>query len=108
MPPSTPASLRVPDPPTMPIADPAPLPVRRRHRRQYEEPPTVASAAPPRRRPSVALLWAIAPMAMMFAIGLQGISDRQMWNDEYATWYASTLPPRELVNLLGHIDMVLA
>ena len=32
---------------------------------------------------------------------------RALWNDEYATWYASTLSPADLLRLVNHVDILL-
>lgn len=47
------------------------------------------------------------PAASTLALGLLDIGRRQMWNDEYATWHASTLPFKDLNRLLGTVDGVL-
>ncbi|MGR6320630.1 glycosyltransferase family 39 protein [Micromonospora soli] len=40
------------------------------------------------------------------ALGVVGAADRQMWNDEYATWHASTLGIDDFVRLLQKVDTV--
>ncbi len=51
-------------------------------------------------------LIALLPAAVAAAISLRGLGDREMWEDEYATWHASTLSLTQLLGLLRHIDMV--
>jgi mannosyltransferase len=51
-------------------------------------------------------LIALAPAAVTAAVGLRGLGDREMWEDEYATWHASTLSLTQLGALLRHIDLV--
>jgi mannosyltransferase len=60
----------------------------------------------PRRLPGELL--ALPAFAVTLAIALPGIGNRAMWNDEYATWYASTLSPGALLRLLDRVDAVLA
>jgi mannosyltransferase len=48
-----------------------------------------------------------APAAMTAAaVGVVGAADREMWNDEYATWHASTLGVRDFFRLIHNMDMV--
>ncbi|OKI89397.1 glycosyltransferase family 39 protein [Micromonospora sp. CB01531] len=49
----------------------------------------------------------LLPASLTLAIGARGIADRQLWNDEYATWHAATLGWTELSRLLDHVDRVL-
>ena len=77
---------------------------------------TVADGRPGvHRRPRVSIdapvsrwaaLIAVLPAVAAAAISLRGLGDREMWEDEYATWHASTLSLSQLVALLRHIDMV--
>ncbi|HKT01024.1 MAG TPA: glycosyltransferase family 39 protein, partial [Rugosimonospora sp.] len=65
-----------------------------------------APAAPPAGRPLAWLLLAL-PAALTAAVaGLIGIGDRQLWNDEYITYYAARLSWADLFRLLGNIDIV--
>ncbi|MDG4829540.1 glycosyltransferase family 39 protein [Solwaraspora sp. WMMD1047] len=50
----------------------------------------------------------LLPAATMFAIGWQGLGDRQLWNDEHATWHTTTLDWAELSRLLDRLDRVVA
>ena len=54
------------------------------------------------------LLVFLLPAAIAFPVAWQGIGDRQLWNDEHATWHAATLSWADLGTLLGNIDRVLA
>lgn len=56
----------------------------------------------------IALGLALPAMVVTVYASLIGMSDREMWNDEYASWYASTLSLGDLAKLLRHIDMVVA
>ena len=60
-----------------------------------------------RHRLSTAAL-ALPPALLALALSVTGIGRRSMWNDEYATWYASTLSFRDLAKLLGNVDAVVA
>jgi mannosyltransferase len=51
---------------------------------------------------------ALLPALLALALSVAGIGARSMWNDEYATWYASTLGFRDLAKLLGNVDAVVA
>lgn len=52
--------------------------------------------------------WVAAPPAVLaLAVGLFRIGRHGLFNDEYATWYASTLPLRDLARLLDHQDALL-
>ncbi|TWG26867.1 glycosyltransferase family 39 protein, partial [Actinoplanes teichomyceticus] len=62
-------------------------------------PPT---AAP---RPWAALL-ALVPAAAALAICLRGLGEREMWNNEYATWHAITLSLGDFEELLRRTDLV--
>ncbi|GAA4675437.1 glycosyltransferase family 39 protein [Phytohabitans rumicis] len=71
--------------------------------------PSVAS--PPRPEPArtgspYTAVLAVIPFLAAFAIGWTGASDRQMWNNEYATWHAATLSFRDLAHLLSNTDLV--
>src|SRR5690242_13463386 len=57
-------------------------------------------------RPVSAWLVGVPGAALAFVLSCVGLGERSLWNDEYATWYASTLSPRDLVRLLDHIDTV--
>lgn len=77
--------------------------------------PTVVDRNPPaRRRRSVpydvrqnpwSALVAVVPAAVGAAVFLRGMGAREMWNDEYATWHASTLPMADFGRLLRHTDL---
>ncbi|AGZ41584.1 hypothetical protein AFR_16510 [Actinoplanes friuliensis DSM 7358] len=74
-------------------------------------PPVVAQQAePPPRRWSLlsTVLLALPPAALALTLSVLGIGSRSMWNDEYATWYASTLSFRDLSKLLVNVDAVVA
>jgi mannosyltransferase len=49
---------------------------------------------------------AVLPAALAIAICLRGVAKREMWNDEYATWHAATLPLGDLDKLLRRTDLV--
>src|SRR5262249_61232997 len=42
----------------------------------------------------------LVPAAIAAAIFLRGMTAREMWNDEYATWHAAKLPIAEFDRLL--------
>ncbi len=65
--------------------------------------PRVWSEAPAGRWPA---LIAVLPAVVAAAISLRGLSDREMWEDEYATWHASTRSLTQLGGLFRHIDVV--
>jgi mannosyltransferase len=48
------------------------------------------------------------PTLLALLLGLVGAASRGLWNDEYATWYGSTLPFADLQRMVGNIDAVLA
>jgi mannosyltransferase len=56
--------------------------------------------------------WAGVPytlpaLGVSLAVVLPGLGHRALWKDEYATWYAATIAPGELIRLLQHIDALL-
>jgi mannosyltransferase len=51
---------------------------------------------------------ALPPALLALTLSVVGIGARSMWNDEYASWYASTLSFRDLAKLLGNVDAVVA
>ncbi len=53
-------------------------------------------------------LLAAGPAGFATVLALVGVSARELWGDEYATWYAATLSPGDLRRLLSHVDAVLA
>ncbi|GAA2548112.1 hypothetical protein GCM10010435_16860 [Winogradskya consettensis] len=55
-----------------------------------------------------AVLVAVPAALLTLVMTLLGIGSRAMWNDEYATWYASTLSFGDLGRLLQHVDTVVA
>jgi mannosyltransferase len=69
--------------------------------------------AAPSRIPSWVRRWLsraglfLPPAVLALALGLTGLGERRMWGDEYATWYAVTLPWDGLFQLLDHVDRVL-
>jgi mannosyltransferase len=75
------------------------------------------TAAPPAAPPDVArrsrvaahrVVLMLPPMVLTLAIAVVGIDDRSLWNDEYATWYASSLSIADLLPLMSHIDAVIS
>ncbi|MFF0742193.1 glycosyltransferase family 39 protein [Streptomyces sp. NPDC004111] len=58
-----------------------------------------------RRSAAVAFL---LPAAVALAFTLHGIGDRQLWQDEHATWWSATLPLADLGTLLRGVDVVFA
>ncbi|MER7456170.1 glycosyltransferase family 39 protein [Micromonospora sp. NPDC126480] len=54
------------------------------------------------------LLAFLLPAVVMFTVGWQGLSGRQLWNDEHATWHAATVDWDAFTRLLDRIDRVLA
>ncbi|MEU1198586.1 glycosyltransferase family 39 protein [Streptomyces sp. NPDC005813] len=55
----------------------------------------------------VPLLVSGPPTVLALAVVLSGVGHRQLWRDEHATWWASTLSYPDLGRLTGHIDVVL-
>lgn len=49
-----------------------------------------------------------APALVMLVCGSIGLGERQLWRDEYATWWASQLSVADLIRLLDNIDIVFA
>ncbi|MEH0983452.1 glycosyltransferase family 39 protein [Micromonospora sp. CPCC 205556] len=49
---------------------------------------------------------ALLPALAALAVGLRGLADRQMWNNEYATWHAAVLGTADLRHLLSNTDLV--
>jgi mannosyltransferase len=73
------------------------------------QPALVAPIAPVPSRPAWStVLLALPPALLALTLSVAGIGDRSMWNDEYATWYASTLGWHDLTRLLGNVDAVVA
>src|SRR3954447_26080166 len=56
-------------------------------------------------RPDAAWL-ALVPALVTLAVGSFGVSGRQMWEDEYATYHAATISWGALGRLLRHLDLV--
>lgn len=50
--------------------------------------------------------WALLPAVAALTIGYIGAGQRQMWEDEYATYHAVTISWPALGQLLRHIDLV--
>ncbi|WP_213450567.1 glycosyltransferase family 39 protein [Rhizomonospora bruguierae] len=50
---------------------------------------------------------AAPPALLVLVLGLVGLDQRRMWGDEYASWYAATLPWHGLAQLLDHVDRAL-
>ncbi|MET7400964.1 glycosyltransferase family 39 protein [Dactylosporangium sp. NPDC005572] len=48
------------------------------------------------------------PVVLTLATGFIGARSRQLWLDEYATWWAATLDRRDFGTLIGHLDTVQA
>jgi mannosyltransferase len=63
-----------------------------------------------RARPAVGMtrLLLLTPVALSLVTGLVAARDRQLWLDEYATWWASTLGRRDFLSLTSHLDTVQA
>ncbi|MEV4948109.1 glycosyltransferase family 39 protein [Streptomyces sp. NPDC053755] len=53
-----------------------------------------------------ALACFLAPTALALAVILPGLGRRQLWFDEYATWWATTLSYRDFARLTDNIDIV--
>jgi mannosyltransferase len=62
----------------------------------------------PRRtgRPGWTAWFALLPPLAIAAVGLRGAGDREMWEDEYATYHAITVSWSELGRLFAHLDIV--
>ncbi|GID92829.1 glycosyltransferase family 39 protein [Amorphoplanes digitatis] len=58
--------------------------------------------------PASSALLCLPPALLALTLSVVGIGTRSMWNDEYATWYASTLGLRDLAKLLNNVDAVVA
>lgn len=56
-------------------------------------------------RTSALLVFALPALATLACV-LPGLGDRQLWRDEHATWWASTLSYHDLARLIKHIDVV--
>ncbi|GAA1895368.1 glycosyltransferase family 39 protein [Asanoa iriomotensis] len=81
--------------------------------------PRVKDAPPPPEEPTAThapglripgwkqLLLFLVPAVVSFAVGWQGVGQRKLWNDEYATYHAATLSWDDLVKLLDNVDRVL-
>lgn len=72
----------------------------------HPEPPPVAGQSSGRR--SHVWLAAVLPLAVALAVGAYHAGARQLWEDEDATWHASTLGYADFARLIGHLDLVLA
>src|SRR5512142_1425057 len=60
-----------------------------------------------RRAPGRLSAWlALLPMAVTLVVAYPGAANREMWEDEYATYHASTISWRALGRLLTHLDLV--
>lgn len=55
---------------------------------------------------AVALAVFVLPTLVALAFILQGLGDRELWRDEHATWWASTLSLHDLSRLIRSIDIV--
>jgi mannosyltransferase len=53
-----------------------------------------------------ALACFLVPTALALALVVPGLGRRQLWFDEYATWWATTLSYRDFTRLTGNIDIV--
>jgi mannosyltransferase len=79
-----------------------------------DAPPVVADGPGPgpvkaaRRRPRLGWLTALVPAAVTLVVGGYRAGDRQLWEDEDATWHASTLGFSDFHRLIGHVDLALA
>ncbi|MFI7544360.1 glycosyltransferase family 39 protein [Actinoplanes sp. NPDC049599] len=62
----------------------------------------------PRRSRRGAVLVFLPSALLTLALLMSGLGARSMWNDEYATWYASTLSLGDLAKLLADVDAVVA
>ncbi|WP_153040152.1 glycosyltransferase family 39 protein [Actinoplanes sp. TFC3] len=60
-----------------------------------------------RLRESVPLRIALPPFVVTLIVMLIGLGDRQLWRDENATWWASTLSFGDLRKLVETVDVVL-
>jgi mannosyltransferase len=56
---------------------------------------------------SALLVFALPALATLACV-LPGLGHRQLWRDEHATWWASTLSWHDLGRLIEHIDVVFA
>ena len=59
------------------------------------------------RVPAWSSLVAVPPALLALVVTLPGIGKYELGNDEYATWYASTLSFPDLFRLLDHVDALL-
>ncbi|NEB78096.1 hypothetical protein G3I40_23160, partial [Streptomyces sp. SID14478] len=89
-------------------ADPAAYPGHDVH---TDEPAAAPEPEPDEERPApggrlAGLLTFLLPTALAFALVLRGIGDRELWRDEHATWWASTLSLHDLSLLIRSIDVV--
>ncbi len=73
-----------------------------------ETAPEAVEEAPARRRRGYGWLLAVPPLLLALAVGGYRAGDRQLWEDEYATWHASTLGYADFVRLIEHVDFALA
>jgi mannosyltransferase len=77
---------------------------------QHDRPATTSPAASPPAAPPIApspfsALLALFPGAAALAICLYGMSDRSMWNNEYATWHATSISFGDFEELLRRTDL---
>jgi mannosyltransferase len=70
--------------------------------------PTSHAVPTPRTGRTTAVLAYLLPAVVAAAAGLWRSTDRQLWNDEYATWWSATLDARGLLALTRHLDSVQA
>lgn len=49
--------------------------------------------------------WGVLPAFLCLTLGVWKLGQRQLWEDEYATWYAATLPQADFARLTGHMDL---
>jgi mannosyltransferase len=57
-------------------------------------------------RSSYSALLAVIPGAVALAFCLRGLAARSMWNNEYATWHATSIPIGDFAELLRRTDLV--
>jgi mannosyltransferase len=74
------------------------------------DPPAEAASPPAGGRSGRWRAWlpAVPPALLTLAVAGYRAGDRQLWEDEYATWHASTLGFADFQRLIGHVDLVLA
>ncbi|MFE9252190.1 glycosyltransferase family 39 protein [Streptomyces sp. NPDC007088] len=69
-----------------------------------QPPPPVERPGKGGRRLALAVFALPALLALLFV--LQGLDERQLWRDEHATWWASSLSMHDLSRLIRSIDIV--